>query len=83
MGLIASVIWTLIVGFIIGLLARLAVPGRQPIGCWATTAVGVIGAFLGLAAGRAVDASDGLTFLVEIAIAAVLVWLIAGRRRVL
>jgi uncharacterized membrane protein YeaQ/YmgE (transglycosylase-associated protein family) len=79
--LIASVIWTLIVGFVIGMLGRLVVPGRQPLGCWVTTAVGVIGAFVGLLIGRNVDAGDGVTFLLEVAVAAVLVWLLAGRRR--
>jgi uncharacterized membrane protein YeaQ/YmgE (transglycosylase-associated protein family) len=79
--LIASVIWTLIVGFVIGMLARLVVPGRQPIGCWVTTAVGVVGAFVGLLIGRALDVGDGLTFLIEVAVAAILVWLLAGRRR--
>jgi uncharacterized membrane protein YeaQ/YmgE (transglycosylase-associated protein family) len=81
--LIASVIWTLIVGFVIGMLARLVVPGRQPIGCWVTTAVGVVGAFVGLLIGRGLDVGDGLTFLIEVAVAAILVWLLAGRRRAL
>ena len=81
--LIASVIWTLVVGFVIGMLGRLVVPGRQPIGCWVTTAVGVIGAFVGLLIGRNVDAGDGVTFLLEVAVAAVLVWIMAGRRRAL
>ena len=63
------------------MLARLVVPGRQPIGCWVTTAVGVVGAFVGLLIGRALDVGDGLTFLIEVAVAAILVWLLAGRRR--
>ncbi len=38
--------WILL-GLVAGALARLAVPGRQEIGCLATLAVGVAGAFLG------------------------------------
>lgn len=43
MGLIA---WILL-GLLAGLLARLVVPGRQELGCIATTLVGVAGALVG------------------------------------
>ena len=65
------------------MLGRLAVPGRQPLGCWVTTALGVVGAFVGLAIGRNINAGDGVSFLLEIAVAALLVWVVAGRRRAL
>jgi uncharacterized membrane protein YeaQ/YmgE (transglycosylase-associated protein family) len=41
-------------GLLAGLVARLAVPGRQAIGCLATLAVGVAGAFLGGVIGQVV-----------------------------
>ena len=34
-------------GLIIGALGRLAIPGRQPMGCFMTTLVGLGGSFLG------------------------------------
>jgi uncharacterized membrane protein YeaQ/YmgE (transglycosylase-associated protein family) len=37
----------LIIGIIAGFLARLLVPGRDPMGFWATVLVGVIGSFVG------------------------------------
>lgn len=38
--------WT-VFGLIVGAVARLLVPGEQPIGCLATVILGVVGAFVG------------------------------------
>lgn len=43
----AFVIYLLIVGLIAGAVARLLVPGRDPIGLLGTIALGVVGSFLG------------------------------------
>ena len=40
-------------GLVIGALARLLVPGRQPLGCLGTLAVGIGGSLLGGLVGRA------------------------------
>lgn len=37
----------LIIGIIAGFLARLLVPGRDPMGFWATVLLGLIGSFVG------------------------------------
>jgi uncharacterized membrane protein YeaQ/YmgE (transglycosylase-associated protein family) len=37
----------LIIGIIAGFLARLLVPGRDPMGFWATVLLGIIGSFIG------------------------------------
>jgi uncharacterized membrane protein YeaQ/YmgE (transglycosylase-associated protein family) len=42
-----SVIVFLIIGFIAGLLARALVPGKQSMGLFATTLLGIAGSFLG------------------------------------
>jgi uncharacterized membrane protein YeaQ/YmgE (transglycosylase-associated protein family) len=34
-------------GLVVGAIARLLVPGRQPIGLWMTIAVGIVGALVG------------------------------------
>ena len=49
----SAILQLLIVGLIIGALARLLLPGRDPIGFLGTLAVGVAGAVLGWWAGRA------------------------------
>ena len=44
---LGDVVVLLVSGLLVGALARLVVPGRQPIGCLATIAVGVVGGLLG------------------------------------
>jgi len=44
---ILHVIWMLILGLIVGLVARLIVPGRQPLGLIATALLGIVGAYVG------------------------------------
>ena len=46
------IIWSIIVGFIIGLLARALMPGTQSLGFITTTVVGVVGSILGGLIGR-------------------------------
>ena len=45
--MIAFIIMLLIVGLIAGAIARLLVPGRDPIGLLGTIALGVVGSFIG------------------------------------
>jgi uncharacterized membrane protein YeaQ/YmgE (transglycosylase-associated protein family) len=45
-------IWSVIVGFVVGLLARAMVPGPQSMGFIATTVVGIIGSVIGGFIGR-------------------------------
>ena len=47
-----SILWVILGGLIVGAIARLLVPGRDPIGFPGTLAVGVGGAFLGWWIGR-------------------------------
>ncbi len=41
------IIWSIILGFIIGYIARAILPGAQHLGFWLTAAIGVGGSFLG------------------------------------
>jgi uncharacterized membrane protein YeaQ/YmgE (transglycosylase-associated protein family) len=47
------VVWTIIVGFIVGLVARALVPGRDDAGFLVTTGLGIAGALIGSVIGRA------------------------------
>ena len=49
---IATLLWIILMGLVVGIIARLLVPGRDPIGFLGTLAVGIGGAFLGWWAGR-------------------------------
>jgi uncharacterized membrane protein YeaQ/YmgE (transglycosylase-associated protein family) len=42
-----NIIWIIIGGAIIGVLARLLMPGRQNIPWWATIGAGIVGMFVG------------------------------------
>ena len=41
------VIWSIIVGFIVGLIARALVPGADHIGFWMTAILGILGSIAG------------------------------------
>jgi uncharacterized membrane protein YeaQ/YmgE (transglycosylase-associated protein family) len=45
-------IWSIIVGFFIGLIARAVLPGADHMGLLATTLVGIVGSILGGLLGR-------------------------------
>jgi uncharacterized membrane protein YeaQ/YmgE (transglycosylase-associated protein family) len=54
-----SIIGWLIIGLIIGGIARLLMPGRQEMGCLATALLGIGGSFVGGLIGRAIWAPRG------------------------
>lgn len=64
-----AVISAAIVGLVIGGLARLIVPGRQPIGLVATGLLGLIGSIVGSFIGYHVLAIGAFSILLEIGIA--------------
>ena len=45
--MLGLILYLLVVGVIAGYLARLLVPGRDPMGFWQTLALGVVGSFVG------------------------------------
>lgn len=60
--MLGLVIVLIIVGLIAGAVARLIVPGRQPIGILGTIVVGIVGSFVGGFLGYAIfhkDAGEG------------------------
>lgn len=79
-----AVISALVVGLVIGAVARLIVPGRQQIGLVATALLGLLGSIVGGFLGYHVFAIGGFSILLEIAIAVLGVAIYArsaGRRR--
>lgn len=45
--MVATLAWAVIGGAVIGVLARLVIPGRQPVSWWISIVVGVVAAFVG------------------------------------
>ena len=57
------IIWSIIVGFVIGLIARAVVPGGQHMGFIATVVLGIVGSLVGGLLGRLISKPrEGATF---------------------
>ncbi|MEO5671798.1 MAG: GlsB/YeaQ/YmgE family stress response membrane protein [Ramlibacter sp.] len=48
-----NLIWTILIGFIAGLVARAVMPGNNPMGFFLTAALGIAGSLLATYAGQA------------------------------
>jgi uncharacterized membrane protein YeaQ/YmgE (transglycosylase-associated protein family) len=77
-----NIIWAIIAGLVIGLLAKLVVPGRQAIPLWLTILLGIVGALIGnwLAAVFGVRFTGGIDWIrhiLQIGAAAVLIAIVA------
>lgn len=71
-------IWFLLFGAVIGLVARLIVPGTGGMGFVLTIVVGIIGALIGgWLAGQVFGETKGADWIASIVVAAVLVWIVA------
>jgi uncharacterized membrane protein YeaQ/YmgE (transglycosylase-associated protein family) len=80
---VAGILSAIVVGLIIGALGRLVLPGRQNIPIWLTMVVGIVAALLGTAIARGAgladtDGVDWIEILIQVALAAVGVALVAG-----
>jgi uncharacterized membrane protein YeaQ/YmgE (transglycosylase-associated protein family) len=80
---ISSLLGYILIGLVVGLLARLVVPGRTSIGLLGTIVIGVIGAVIGgWLAGAVFEETKGVDWIASILVAVVLVLLLqAGSRR--
>jgi uncharacterized membrane protein YeaQ/YmgE (transglycosylase-associated protein family) len=71
-------IWTLIIGLIVGAVAKLLMPGKDPGGIIITMLLGIAGAFVGTFIGRALGLyRDGASagFIVSVIGAIILLWI--------
>jgi uncharacterized membrane protein YeaQ/YmgE (transglycosylase-associated protein family) len=83
-----GIIWTIIIGFVAGVLAKLITPGdNEPSGFILTTILGIVGAFVATYLGQALGwysagEGAGLVGATVGAIVVLLIWgAIAGRQR--
>ena len=82
-----SILWTILIGFIAGVLAKLITPGsNEPSGFILTTILGIVGAFVATYLGQAIGwygPNDGAGFIGAIVGAVIILFIygvIAGRR---
>jgi uncharacterized membrane protein YeaQ/YmgE (transglycosylase-associated protein family) len=79
---IGSILGYVVVGLIVGGLARLLVPGRDTIGFFGTLVIGILGAVLGgWLAGAFFGETEGVDWLASIGVAIVLVLLVRALSR--
>jgi uncharacterized membrane protein YeaQ/YmgE (transglycosylase-associated protein family) len=77
---ILGIIWTIVIGFVAGIIAKLITPGRnEPSGFILTTLLGIVGAFVATWLGQALgwyrpDEGAGLIGAVVGAIIVLLIW---------
>jgi uncharacterized membrane protein YeaQ/YmgE (transglycosylase-associated protein family) len=82
-----SIIWAIVIGFIVGLVAKFLMPGRDGGGFILTTLLGIVGAVVATWIGRAMGfygASESAGFIASVIGAIIVLFvyhLIAGRRR--
>ena len=48
-----AIIWIVLIGFVVGLLAKMLTPGRDPSGFFITAAIGIAGSLLATFGGQA------------------------------
>ena len=82
-----QILWTIIIGFIVGVIAKFIMPGsNEPKGFILTTILGIVGAFVATYLGQAVGwyhAGEGAGFLASIVGAVILLFLyglVMGKR---
>lgn len=75
---VGGIISALVTGLIIGALARLVLPGKQPIGVLLTIGLGLIGALLGGYVADSFTQSFWVILLVQVAVAAILVAILSA-----
>lgn len=47
------IVWTILIGFVIGLVAKMLTPGRDPSGFFITAAIGIAGSLIATYGGQA------------------------------
>ena len=83
-----SIIWAIVIGFIVGLIAKALMPGRDPGGFIVTVLLGIVGAvvatFLGQALGlyAAGQSAGWIASVVGAIIVLAIYRMVVGRRRV-
>jgi len=85
-----QLIWIVIAGFVIGLLAKAVIPGKQNIPTWLTIVIGIVGAIVGNVLSSAIGVRntagiDWIRHILQVGVAAALLVFVVptfgGRRR--
>jgi uncharacterized membrane protein YeaQ/YmgE (transglycosylase-associated protein family) len=72
-----GIVWTIILGFVIGVIAKLLHPGRDNMGFIMTVVLGIAGSFLAGVIGQFLGwykAGEGAGFIASVIVAILLLW---------
>jgi len=78
-----GIVWTIVVGFVIGVVAKFLHPGKDNMGFIATVVLGMLGSFVAGIIGQAMgwyQAGEGAGFIASVVVAIVLL-VVYGRLR--
>ena len=70
-----GIVWTIVLGFVIGVIAKLLHPGKENMGFVATVLLGIAGSFLAGVVGQALgwyQAGEGAGFIASVVVAIIL-----------
>jgi uncharacterized membrane protein YeaQ/YmgE (transglycosylase-associated protein family) len=79
-----GIIWTVIIGFVVGVLAKFVHPGRENMGFIVTTLIGIAGAFVATFLGQAVgwyQPDQAAGWITSILGAVLLLWIYGRMKR--
>ncbi|MBM4263901.1 MAG: GlsB/YeaQ/YmgE family stress response membrane protein [Deltaproteobacteria bacterium] len=72
-----GLIWTIVIGFVVGVIAKFIMPGKENLGFVLTTVLGIVGSIAASYAGQIIglyDAGQGAGFIGSIVGAFVVLW---------
>jgi uncharacterized membrane protein YeaQ/YmgE (transglycosylase-associated protein family) len=80
-----GIIWTLLIGFVVGVVAKFLMPGPDRGGIVVTTIIGIVGSFIGTYLGQALglyEAGEAAGFIASVLGAMLLIFIarVVGRR---
>jgi uncharacterized membrane protein YeaQ/YmgE (transglycosylase-associated protein family) len=81
-GLVFKLLWWALIGLVVGVLARLILPGRQRIGVLATAGAGIAAAFLGGVIGHVIGVGNVLQFVIAVVVAMFIVGAVSAAESV-
>jgi len=84
---ILFLLWSVVIGFVVGWIARAVLPGADAMGFWATALVGIVGSLVGGLIGRVIKKPEpgapfhpaGFLMSIVGAIVVLLLWRLVGR----
>lgn len=81
--MLGSIIGAILIGLVLGVLARLILPGKQNIPVWLTIVVGIVAAFIGTFIARALGVADTRGFdwiehIIQLIFAVIGIGIVAG-----